>query len=75
MFCALLGQDIRRAFTGTLVLWFNYVTAINMFKRHKLYWLRKKHPLCNSLVFSVCFPELPYPDQISLEFGAIKANT
>ena len=22
MFCALLGQDIRRAFTGPLVLWF-----------------------------------------------------
>ena len=27
MFCALLGQDIRRAFTGPLVLWF-FVVAI-----------------------------------------------
>ena len=25
MFCTLLGQDIRRAFTGSLVLWFLYV--------------------------------------------------
>ena len=24
MFCALLGQDIRRVFTGPLVLWFYY---------------------------------------------------
>ena len=25
MFCALLGQDIRRAFTGPMVLWFQFV--------------------------------------------------
>ena len=27
MFCALLGQDIRWAFTGPLVLWFSHDTA------------------------------------------------
>ena len=24
MFCALLGQDIRRGFTGPMVLWFHF---------------------------------------------------
>ena len=28
MFCALLGQDIRWAFTGPLVLWFVYFLII-----------------------------------------------
>ena len=28
MFCASLGQDIRRAFTGPLVLWFTILQKI-----------------------------------------------
>ena len=30
MFCALLGQDIRLAFTGQLVLWLTYLTLIGL---------------------------------------------
>ena len=28
MFCAFLGQDIRFAFTGPMVLWFVFVTYL-----------------------------------------------
>ena len=31
MFCALLGQDIRRAFTGPLVLWLIIITRAQLF--------------------------------------------
>ena len=30
MFCPLLGQDIRRAFTGPLVLWFYFLIVVAM---------------------------------------------
>ena len=38
MFCALLGQDIRLAFTGPLVLWFKFQTfAINIIVYQKYF--------------------------------------
>ena len=32
MFCALLGQDIRWAFTGPLVLWLRYRHSLKTFR-------------------------------------------
>ena len=33
MFCALLGQDIRRAFTGPMVLWLYFIGKETCFPR------------------------------------------
>ena len=44
MFCSLLGQDIRCAFTGTMVLW--YLKSLD--KKYWVYIMICKDPLGNS---------------------------
>ena len=43
MFCALLGQDIRRAFTGPLILWFLLVDSFCVRRNNEsksFFWFR-----------------------------------
>ena len=51
MFCALLGQDIRRAFTGPLVLWF--VNRFSKFLRRFLRLLECKRMIRSNSVGAV----------------------
>ena len=58
MFCALLCQDIRRAFTKPLVLWFYYETPAAFNVNFLVFMSDKKNrPYTEKLKFSVflCF--------------------
>ena len=51
MFCVLLGQDSRRAFTGQMVLWF-HTSGWKIYKIHKYAKLELNIP-CGSRVMSI----------------------
>ena len=62
MFCALLGQDIRWAFTGPLVLWFTVKQTSILPSFLVLFFIRFKPcldifiwELCNFHSFGLCF--------------------